>query len=208
MERRFNREMRYLPETPPGAPSDYPTSSPSAHRSEAPASSNDQPRTGRDSAGIEAAAVSHFDLVRIVERVHRRYLDLFRVDLGRLGVNDLSPTQVMMLFTIGADELSVRDLIDRGYYLGSNASYNLKRLVETGYVDRNASERDRRSARIRLSEKGRRLCDLVRTMDATYHRLVARNEEEVRELEIAFNTLRRLEQVWTSALRYGETQLA
>ncbi|MBM6594407.1 MarR family winged helix-turn-helix transcriptional regulator [Microvirga pudoricolor] len=154
----------------------------------------------------DTTSVAHLDLVRLVERVHRRYLDLFRLDLGRLGVDDLSPSQVLMLFTIGNDELSVRDLIDRGYYLGSNASYNLKRLVETGYVDRNASERDRRSARIRLSDKGRKLCEDVRKLDESYQRLVARTSQEARELEIAFKTLRRLEQAWTSTLRYGETQ--
>jgi DNA-binding MarR family transcriptional regulator len=151
----------------------------------------------------DSLTVTHLDLVRVVERVHRRYLDLFRLDLGRLGIDDLSPSQVMMLFTIGNDELSVRDLIDRGYYLGSNASYNLKRLVETGYVDRNASERDRRSARIRLSQKGQELCEAVRKLDESYQRLVARNAEEARELEVAFRTLRRLEQAWTSSLRYG-----
>lgn len=151
--------------------------------------------------------VSHLDLLRVVERVHRRYLDLFRLDLGRLGVDELSPSQVMMLFTIGTDELTVRDLIDRGYYLGSNASYNLKRLLETGHIDRTASERDRRSARIRLSEKGRQLCEAVRKMDDSYYRLVARTSEEKRELEIAFKTLQRLEQVWTGALRYGGTQI-
>ncbi|MET0430098.1 MAG: MarR family transcriptional regulator [Microvirga sp.] len=150
-----------------------------------------------------SVTVTHLDLVRVVERVHRRYLDLFRLDLGRLGIDDLSPSQVMMLFTIGNDELSVRDLIDRGYYLGSNASYNLKRLVETGYVDRNASERDRRSARIRLSQKGQELCEAVRKLDESYQRLVARTAEEARELEVAFRTLRRLEQAWTSSLRYG-----
>ncbi|NIX78353.1 MarR family transcriptional regulator [Microvirga terricola] len=155
----------------------------------------------------DMSPVSHLDLLRVVERVHRRYLDLFRLDLGRLGVDELSPSQVMMLFTIGADELTVRDLIDRGYYLGSNASYNLKRLLETGHIDRTASERDRRSARIRLSEKGRKLCEAVRKMDDSYYRLVARNAEEKRELEIAFKTLQRLEQVWTGALRYGGTQI-
>lgn len=156
----------------------------------------------------EQTAVMHLELVRVIERVHRRYLDLFRIDLTRLGADDLSPTQVMMLFTIGDDDLSVRDLIDRGYYLGSNASYNLKQLVDTGYVDRNASPRDRRSARIRLSDKGRQLCELVRKVDETYHGLVARNEEEARELEIAFHTLRRLEHVWTNALRYGEARIS
>nr|WP_246504821.1 MarR family transcriptional regulator [Microvirga antarctica] len=139
--------------------------------------------------------------------MHRRSLDLFRVDLSRLGIEDLSPSQVMVLFTIGADDLSVRDLIDRGYYLGSNASYNLKRLVETGYVDRNASQRDRRSARIRLSDKGKALCELVREADQAYYRSMARDDEEARDLETTFRTLRRMEQVWSNTLRYGESQI-
>jgi DNA-binding MarR family transcriptional regulator len=163
--------------------------------------------TPHSDATPEPNAVTHLDLLRLLERVHRRSLDLFRVDLTRLGIEDLSPSQVMVLFTIGSDDLSVRDLIDRGYYLGSNASYNLKRLVETGYVDRNASQRDRRSARIRLSEKGRALCEQVRVADEAYYRSVVRDGEEERELETTFRTLKRLEQVWSNTLRYGEAQI-
>jgi len=111
---------------------------------------------------------------------------------------------VMMLFTIGPGELSVRDLIERGYYLGSNASYSLKRLVEAEYVIRTASERDRRSARIRLSDKGRRLCEAVRQIDRRYQQLVAQNEDEIRELETTFRTLKRLEQTWSNVVRYRE----
>src|SRR5687768_2149623 len=80
----------------------------------------------RGGAMIETGVIMHLDIVRMIERLHRRYLDLVRVVLTRNGINDLSPSQVMMLLTIGAEELSVRDLIDRGYYLGSNASYSLK----------------------------------------------------------------------------------
>ena len=111
---------------------------------------------------MDTSGVTHIDIVRAIERLHRRSLDLIRADLIQAGVDDLSPSQVMMLFTIGPGELSVRDLIERGYYLGSNASYSLKRLVEADYIIRTASERDRRSARIRLSGKGRQLCDLIR----------------------------------------------
>lgn len=162
---------------------------------------------GSRSITVEPGAVEHLDLVRLVERVHRRFLDLFRIDLTRLGTEDLSPSQVMMLFTIGDDELTVRDLVERGYYQGSNASYNLKRLVNAGYVERNASLRDRRSARIKLSEKGRSLCELVRKIDKAYQDLVASNEQDMRDLETTFRTLRRLEDVWSSALRYGEVKL-
>ena len=153
---------------------------------------------------MDTSGVSHIDIVRAIERLHRRSLDLIRADLIQAGVDDLSPSQVMMLFTIGPGELSVRDLIERGYYLGSNASYSLKRLVEADYIIRTASERDRRSARIRLSEKGRQLCDLIRQIDKGYYQLVVRNDAEARELESTFRTLKRLEQAWSSALRYRE----
>jgi DNA-binding MarR family transcriptional regulator len=147
--------------------------------------------------------ITHLDIVRVVERLHRRSLDLMRTDLIKAGITDLSPSQVMMLFTIGSADLSVRELIERGYYLGSNASYILKRLVEGEYIVRMTSERDRRSARVRLSEKGLALCETIRQIDRTYHRLVTRSEDESRDLEITFQTLMRLEKTWSNALRYG-----
>jgi DNA-binding MarR family transcriptional regulator len=169
-------------------------------RSDAPVS----PTEGPEAPHGEQAAISHIEIVRVIERLHRRSLDLVRADLIEAGIDDLSPSQVMMLFTIGSSELSVRDLIERGYYLGSNASYSLKRLVEAEYVIRTASERDRRSARIRLSEKGRALCDMIRQNDKTYQQLMARNEAELRNLETTFRTLKRIEQTWSNAVRYRD----
>jgi hypothetical protein len=86
----------------------------------------------RDKEKGDQAVIQLLDLTRDVERVHRRYLDLLRTELNKLGVGDVSPAQVLMLFTIGNDELSVRDLLERGNYLGSNASYNLKKLADGG----------------------------------------------------------------------------
>ena len=116
--------------------------------------------------GRATGTAIYHDIARIVERMHRRFLDVVRVELSRVGIDDISPVQVLMLMNIGTEELSVRDLMERGYYLGSNASYNLKQLVETGYVDRAPSLRDRRSARLRLSEKGMSLCGELRRLEA------------------------------------------
>ena len=101
------------------------------------------------------------DLPRLIERMHRRFLDVVRIELTRQGINDISPVQAMMLANIGDEEISVRDLIERGYYLGSNASYNLKHLVEGGYVTgrrRNATAAPRGS---KLSAKGRTILDAL-----------------------------------------------
>jgi DNA-binding MarR family transcriptional regulator len=148
--------------------------------------------------------VTHLDLVRLVERVHRRYLDLLRTELTKLNIDDVSPAQVMLLFTIGSGELSVKDILERGNYLGSNASYNLKHLLEVSYIEREASARDRRSARIRLGAKGQELCRQVMAIDAVYHGMIARTIEEAREVEAAFRTLRRIELTWMTAMRYSE----
>ncbi|WP_244313625.1 MarR family transcriptional regulator [Stappia sediminis] len=132
--------------------------------------------------------------------MHRRYLDRLRLDLNRLGADDVSPSQVMLLFTIGDNDLSVRDLLDRGHYLGSNASYSLKQLVQAGYVDRTPSQRDKRSARIKLTDKGKSLCEDVRAADEANQRLIVRNERDLLALQETVNTLRRLEVAWATGL--------
>jgi DNA-binding MarR family transcriptional regulator len=152
-------------------------------------------------ARTTGTAIYH-DIARIVERMHRRFLDVVRVELGRVGIDDISPVQVLMLMNIGLEELSVRDLMERGYYLGSNASYNLKQLVETGYVDRAPSLRDRRSARLRLSEKGMSLCGELRRLEATQADALIRTEDDGGDFDTTYRTLRRLERAWSDIIRY------
>lgn len=147
------------------------------------------------------ATGNHFELVRVIERMYRRYLDRLRVDLGRIGADDISPAHAMLLFTIGDDDLSVRDLMDRGHYLGSNASYSLKQLVQCGYVDRSASARDRRSARIRLTDKGKRLCKAITSADEINQNQLVRNDQDQRALEETIAMLRKLEIVWATDLQ-------
>ena len=154
-----------------------------------------------------SSRVSHLELVRVIERMYRRYLDRLRVDLTRLGAEDISPAHAMLLFTIGDDDLSVRDLMDRGHYLGSNASYSLKQLVQFGYVDRTPSPRDRRSARIRLTDKGKRLCEAITAADEINQNLIVRNDRDHLALEETLNTLRRLEVVWATGLQQHDNRL-
>jgi DNA-binding MarR family transcriptional regulator len=147
------------------------------------------------------------DLPRLIERMHRRYLDVVRIELAQNGYHDISPVQAVMLGTIGGaggnEEISVRDLIERGYYLGSNASYNLKNLVEGGYVERQASVRDRRSARLRLSEKGRLILGLLTKLNLSMAENLLKTEG--REIEITHQTLRHFERRWTEAIHSDPT---
>jgi DNA-binding MarR family transcriptional regulator len=154
------------------------------------------------------APVSQLDLARMVERVSRRFLDYLRLELTKLGVDDISPSQVMVLFTIGSGEIAVRDLLDRGHYVGSNASYNLKQLVESGYLERGASPRDRRLARISLSPKGQLLVERLKLLDETSQFSQGLDGDLVADLQTTHDMLRRLEQLWGDALRYGGILLA
>lgn len=156
------------------------------------------------SEASDPPTVRHLDLARDVERFHRRYLDHLRSALMKLGVDDLSPSQVLMMFTIGNDELSVRDLLGRGNYLGSNASYNLKRLFDAAYIERQASSRDRRSARIKLAPKGHNLCATIRAIDQGYQQLIVRDAQELRDLETTVRTLRRIEVMIMTSMKYGD----
>ena len=149
-----------------------------------------------------ATPAVYTDLGRVMESITRRFLDVLRMELARIGVTDLSPTQALMLLHIGGEELSVRDLLERGYYLGSNASYNLKHLVELGYVDRAASQRDRRAARLRLSERGLAACEALKRLETLRADSLLRSETDGADFETTYRTLRRLERAWTDLIRY------
>lgn len=142
------------------------------------------------------------ELPRQIERMHRRFLDVVRLELGRAGVHDISPVQVMMMSTIGTEEISVRDLIERGYYLGSNASYNLKNLVEGGYVERQASARDRRSARLKVAPKGREVLAKLTALETQWAAPLLKSGDEA-AIEATARTLRQLERCWSDAVRYA-----
>ncbi len=167
------------------------------------AMNGDHPDAGRRGDGETRSGVSQLELARLVERVSRRFLDYLRLELTKLGVDDISPSQVMVLLTIGAGEIAVRDLLDRGHYVGSNASYNLKQLVESGYLDRGASPRDRRLARISLSPKGQLLCEKLKLLDEGSPFGGSQEPGFETDLQTTYDTLRRLEQWWNDALRYG-----
>lgn len=100
----------------------------------------------------------YLTITRLIERLHRQFLETVKGELERLGHYDISNVQALILYNIGEDELTVGELTNRGYYLGSNVSYNVRKLVQNGYLSQERSTHDRRSIRVRLSEKGLAVC--------------------------------------------------
>ena len=103
----------------------------------------------------------YLESIRLIERLHRRFLDVMKTELDRLGVEDINNVQTLILSNISSEQLTVGDLTNRGYYLGSNVSYNVKKLVDNGYLEQERSPHDRRMTRVKLSEKGLKLTSRI-----------------------------------------------
>jgi DNA-binding MarR family transcriptional regulator len=145
----------------------------------------------------------YLECLALVERLHRLLLDVIKDEFERLGVQEVNPVQALLLFNIGENEVTAGELKSRGYYQGSNVSYNLKKLVDLGYMHHQRSDIDRRSVRVRLTEKGRRvramLADLfVRHAEA----LDKRGFVGAAAMEDINMHLRRMERYWTEQIRY------
>src|SRR5436190_18116663 len=109
-------------------------------------------------------SVYYLEVISLIERLHRQFLEVVRLELDRLRVHDVNNAQAMLLFNMGDADISIGELMTRGYYLGSNASYNVKKLSESGYLTYERSLHNRRSIRVRLTPKGRKLRDRLSRM--------------------------------------------
>jgi DNA-binding MarR family transcriptional regulator len=144
-------------------------------------------------------AIAYAETITLIERLHRRFLDVLRVELERLGVDQINNVQSLLLANIGDEELSVGELMTRGYYLGSNVTYNLKRLVDAGFVEQQRSRHDRRVMRVRLTERGHALCAELGKMLAR-HDAALGHHPELAPLEDLNLRLRSLEGFWTGQI--------
>ena len=145
----------------------------------------------------------YLETLALVERLHRLLLDVIKDEFERTGVIEINAVQALLLYNIGDNEVTAGELKSRGYYQGSNVSYNLKKLVEMGYMHHQRCEIDRRSVRVRLTQQGREIRDVVST-------LFARHAEGLEEkgvitaegIEDITSSLKRMERYWADQIRY------
>ena len=139
----------------------------------------------------------YVESILLIERLHRRFLDVIKTELDRLKIDDINNVQTLILYNISSEQLTIGELTNRGYYLGSNVSYNVKKLVENAYLIQERSPHDKRSTRIRLSEKGLELCKKV---DYLYQRNVdmVSKQMDINDLKTLNTTLNQLEHFWTN----------
>jgi DNA-binding MarR family transcriptional regulator len=141
----------------------------------------------------------YLEVISLVERLHRHFLEVVKLELDGLGIHDINNVQGLMLFNIGDAEMTVGELTLRGCYLGSNVSYNVKKMVENGYLAQERSVHDRRSIHVRLTEKGAQLRDRLQAMHQRHVEMLNQTAISDEDLSAATVTLRRLERFWIRA---------
>ena len=147
--------------------------------------------------------VGYLEALSLVERLHRLLLDVIKDEFERVGVLEINAVQALLLFNIGDNEVTAGELKSRGYYQGSNVSYNLKKLVEMGYMHHQRCEIDRRSVRVRLTEKGRNIRDIVTALFGRHaDGLESKGVLGPDGIADITGSLKRMERYWTDQIRY------
>jgi DNA-binding MarR family transcriptional regulator len=141
----------------------------------------------------------YLEVISLVERLHRQFLEVVKLELEGLGIHDINNVQAMMLFNIGDAEMTVGELTLRGCYLGSNVSYNVKKMVGNKYLAHERSVDDRRTIHVRLTEKGIKLRDSLTVMHRRHAEMLSRAAPGADDLQATSVTLRRLERFWIRA---------
>jgi DNA-binding MarR family transcriptional regulator len=145
----------------------------------------------------------YLEAIQLVERVHRRLLDVVKDEFDRRGRDDVNAVQALLLFNVGDAELTAGELRTRGFYMGSNVSYNLKKLVDLGYMNHQRSRIDRRAVRVSLTPKGQEIADVVAGL---YDRHVASIDKvgglSIDEFAALNKSLLRLDRFWNDTILY------
>ena len=154
----------------------------------------------RSTSGSDSDRIAtYLDVILLIERLHRQFLEVISLELDSFGIYDINNVQALMLFNIGDAEMTIGELTTRGAYLGSNVSYNVKKMVENGYLLQERSLHDRRSIHVRLTAKGRRLVDRLSAMHRRHVALLGQTGLLNDNLQGVSGTLRRLEQFLAAA---------
>ncbi len=154
-------------------------------------------------ATIAETSKDYIELTRAAERLHRRFLDVVRTELGRYGIRDINTVQAMLLANIGDEPISMRELVDRGHYQPSIVSYHIRKLGDLGYLDLERSSYDKRAVNIGLTDKAREVVTRIGEIENHLGTGLPNPDQQIppEELRSACRTLREVEQLWTDYIR-------
>lgn len=144
----------------------------------------------------------YYETIQMIERLHRYFLDVVKMELDRKGVEDINNIQAMILYNIGHDDMTVGELTLRGYYLGSNVSYNVKKMTENGYIEQTRSVHDKRSIRVKLTDKGKELYAILNDMFARHEGQLDGTKLTTESFKDAIATLQNIERFWNAQTQF------
>ena len=156
-----------------------------------------------DNSNLSDIRQDYLEAIRLIERLHRQFLEVVKTELDNHGIADINNIQALILFNIGDSELTVGELTNRGYYLGSNVSYNVRKMVQNNYLIQERSTHDKRSVRIRPSSKGRELYQQISGMFDKHAKDILESSIKSNDIKIASQSYRQLEQFWAGLLNYN-----
>lgn len=139
----------------------------------------------------------------MIERLHRYFLDVVKMELDRKGLEDINNVQAMILYNIGHDNMTVGELTLRGYYLGSNVSYNVKKMSENGYIEQERSVHDKRSIKVKLTEKGKELYAVLSEMFSRHEGKLDGTKLTEDSFKEAIQTLKNIEHFWNAQTQFA-----
>jgi DNA-binding MarR family transcriptional regulator len=162
-----------------------------------------KPQAAAALEGAQTLGKHYLETLNLVERLHRQLLDVIKDELDRRDEREINSVQALLLFNVGDQQLTAGELRTRGHYLGSNVSYNLKKLVEAGYIHHERSEADRRSVLVNLTEKGEIVRKMLRELfERHLSSLEPVGNVAENNLDLLNTTLRRLERFWIDQVRF------
>lgn len=145
----------------------------------------------------------YYEAIQLIERLHRHFLDVLKVELDKKNIQDINNVQSMILYNVGDDEMTVGELTIRGYYLGSNVSYNVKKMVENGYLMQERSVHDKRSIRVKLSDKGMELKNMISEMFSRHEQQIQGSDLTDDAIKDLNKTLQTLERFWANQTNFS-----
>jgi DNA-binding MarR family transcriptional regulator len=148
---------------------------------------------------------SYLESIKLIEQLHRQFLEVIKAELDKRAVEDINAVQSLILFNIANDEVSMGELIIHGYYLGSNVSYNAKKLHQLGYIDFHRSRQDKRSIKVTLTYKGQQFKKIMDGFMDTHLKKLKHIGITSEEIMNANKGLKKLEKLWDDLLNYSQT---
>lgn len=145
----------------------------------------------------------YYETIQMIERLHRYFLDVVKLELDRKNVQDINNVQAMILYNIGHEDMTVGELTLRGYYLGSNVSYNVKKMSENDYIEQTRSVHDKRSIRVSLTDKGKELYGVLNEMFKRHEGKLEGTKLTPDSLKATIQTLQNVERFWNAQTQFS-----